>query len=246
MRILITQNRVFDKQKSSNYIYPMPSTTVEDYIKRLYLAEQSLKKDELVGMGEIATSMGVQPGTATSMVKTLVDAGLVRYEPRQGVRLTNGGKKLALYILRSHRLVELFLVEILGYDWSEVHEEAETLEHVVSEKFLAKIDMLLGQPETDPHGDPIPSLGGKVHTKNCIRATELLNEKSYTVSRVSKQEGAFLKVLSEYNIIPGSTITCVENNREKGTVTLRSEKQKELVLSSTVAEHIFMDAPPVS
>jgi DtxR family Mn-dependent transcriptional regulator len=240
---LTSQTKQFDKQKSSNYISTMPSTTVEDYIKRLYLAEQSLKKDELVGMGEIASSMGVQAGTATSMVKTLEEAGLVRYEPRQGVRLTSGGKKLALHILRSHRLIELFLVEILGYDWSEVHDEAEKLEHVVSEKFLSKIDMLMGHPETDPHGDPIPSAGGVLQTKNCLRATQLLNNKSYTVSRVSKQEAAFLKVLSEHDIIPGSTITCIENNIDKGTITLRSEKQKELVLSSSVAEHIFMDAP---
>jgi DtxR family transcriptional regulator, Mn-dependent transcriptional regulator len=238
---LTSQSKPFDKQKSNDYISIMPSTTVEDYIKRLYLAEQSLKKDELVSMGEIASSMGVQAGTATSMVKTLEEAGLLRYEPRQGVRLTGGGKKLALHILRSHRLIELFLVETLGYDWSEVHDEAEKLEHVVSEKFLAKIDALMGHPETDPHGDPIPSLGGVVQNKNCICATQLLNNKSYTVSRVSKQETAFLNVLSEHNIVPGSKVICVENNIEKGTITLRSEKQKELVLSSLVAEHIFMD-----
>src|SRR5438067_4637292 len=106
--------------------------------------------------------MGVVPGTVTTMVKALSDSGLVDYEPRAGLRLTRGGEQLALHVLRRHRLVELFLVKILGLDWSEVHEEAEELEHAISDKVLERIDALLGHPRVDPHGDPIPSAKGQV------------------------------------------------------------------------------------
>src|SRR5436189_1774060 len=140
----------------------MASITVENYLKQLYLEQQN-RSEELVPMGKLASAMGVVPGTATSMVKALADSGLVSYEPRFGAKLTKGGEQLALHVLRRHRLVELFLVKVLGLDWSEVHEEAEELEHAISEKVLEKIDKLLGKPLVDPHGDPIPSAKGKLN-----------------------------------------------------------------------------------
>src|SRR3954465_993061 len=123
----------------------MPTSTVENYLKQLYL-EQQAAPDELVSMGRLAAAMGVVPGTATSMIKALADSGLVFYEPRLGTRLTKGGEQLALRVLRRHRLVELFLVKVLGLDWSEVHDEAEELEHAISEKVLERMDALLGHP----------------------------------------------------------------------------------------------------
>src|SRR5438477_4591329 len=138
----------------------MASITVENYLKQLYLEQQN-SSEELVPMGKLATQMGVVPGTATSMVKALADSGLVDYEPRSGARLTRGGQQLALHVLRRHRLVELFLVKVLGLDWSEVHAEAEELEHAVSDKVLERIDSLLGHPSVDPHGDPIPPAKGR-------------------------------------------------------------------------------------
>src|SRR5438552_8499677 len=134
----------------------MPSMTVEDYLKQLYLEERR-DPDAMVPMGRLAAAMGVVPGTATAMVKALSDAKLVEYEPRGGVRLTGSGQQLALHVLRRHRLVELFLVKVLGLDWSVVHEEADNLEHAISDRVLERIDALLGHPKTDPHGDPIPS-----------------------------------------------------------------------------------------
>src|SRR5215471_11725921 len=134
----------------------MASSTVENYLKQLYL-EQQVTNNRLVSMGRLAALLNVVPGTATSMIKTLADSGLVSYEPRSGVRLTTGGEQLALHVLRRHRLVELFLVKVLGLDWSEVHAEAEELEHAISDKVLEKIDGLLGHPSADPHGDPIPT-----------------------------------------------------------------------------------------
>ena len=139
----------------------MPSSTVENYVKRLYM-EQQRSPERLVPMGRLAAVMGVVPGTVTTMVKALDEERLVHYEPRSGVRLTRSGEKLALHVLRRHRLVELFLVKALGLDWSEVHEEAEVLEHAVSEKVLQRIDDLLGHPTADPHGDPIPDATGTV------------------------------------------------------------------------------------
>src|SRR5437764_4466966 len=137
----------------------MPSSTVENYLKQIYLEQQPLGGD-LVPMGRLATAMAVTPGTATTMIKALAEANLVTYEPRTGVRLTKPGEQLALHVLRRHRLVELFLVKMLGLDWSEVHEEAEHLEHAVSDKVLERMDALLGHPSVDPHGDPIPTAKG--------------------------------------------------------------------------------------
>src|SRR3954468_16904415 len=139
----------------------MPSSTVENYLKTLY-AEQQAAGGDLVPMGALATAMNVAPGTATAMVKTLADAGLVDYEPRGGVKLSSKGEKLALHVLRRHRLVELFLVEVLKLDWSEVDQEAEELEHAISDKVLERMDAVLGRPAVDPHGDPIPSAGLEV------------------------------------------------------------------------------------
>src|SRR5256885_130291 len=152
----------------------MPSPTVENYLKQIYLEQQSAADpDELVPMGRLATAMGVVPGTATSMIKTLADSGLVSYEPRGGAKLTRGGEQLALHVLRRHRLVELFLVRTLGLDWSEVHDEAEELEHAISEKVLQRIDKLLGHPSVDPHGDPIPSAKGKVSEERLAALPEV-------------------------------------------------------------------------
>jgi len=112
----------------------MPSSTVENYLKQIYLEQQPLAGGELVPMGRLAVAMAVTPGTATTMIKALAEANLVTYEPRTGVRLTRPGEQLALHVLRRHRLVELFLVKVLGLEWSEVHDEAEHLEHAVSDK----------------------------------------------------------------------------------------------------------------
>ena len=136
----------------------LPSSTVENYLKAIYHGQTALTDGErLVPMGQVAAALGVAPGTATTMVKTLEKAALVEYEPYSGVRLTSAGETLAGLVLRRHRLVELFLVQVMGMSWAEVHDEAEQLEHVVSERLIERIDRMLGHPTQDPHGDPIPS-----------------------------------------------------------------------------------------
>src|SRR5215211_1769677 len=175
----------------------MPTPTVENYVKQIYLEQQSVDAeggaDALVPMGRLAAAMGVVPGTATTMVKALSDSGLVAYEPREGVRLSRGGEQLALHVLRRHRLVELFLVKVLGLDWSEVHDEAEELEHAISDKVLERMDHLLGRPTADPHGDPIPTAKGKVSEGRYPSLADCPVGRPLRVVRVLDQDPAFLQ-----------------------------------------------------
>src|SRR5438034_2918273 len=141
----------------------LPSSTVENYLKAIYQGQSALSDgDGLVPMGQVASALGVAPGTATTMVKALAESGLADYEPYSGVRLSAAGEKLAGLVLRRHRLVELFLVQVMGMSWAEVHDEAEHLEHVVSERLIDRMDQMLGQPTHDPHGDPIPNPEGAI------------------------------------------------------------------------------------
>src|SRR5919197_2353043 len=141
----------------------LSSQTVENYLKAIFLAQTALdSRDARVPMGQLATALRVAPGTATTMVKALAESGLVRYEPYAGVRLSAAGEKLAALVLRRHRLIELFLVKVMGMSWAEVHDEAEHLEHAVSDRLIERIDERLGRPSGDPHGDPIPDSHGAV------------------------------------------------------------------------------------
>ena len=150
---------------------PLPSSTVENYLKAIYKAQAAQPdRGRLVPMGRLAHALSVVPGTATTMVKALAESGLVDYEPYAGVRLTPAGEKLAALVLRRHRLLELFLVKVLGMSWAEVHDEAERLEHAASDKLIDRIDTMLGRPATDPHGDPIPDSTGpwsSASTRRC-------------------------------------------------------------------------------
>src|SRR6476659_3573605 len=141
----------------------LPSSTVENYLKAIYHGQMSLEPGaRLVPMGQVAGALGVTPGTATTMVEALSESGLAEYEPYAGVRLTTAGEKLAVLVLRRHRLVELFLVQVMGMNWDEVHDEAELLEHVVSERLIERMDEMLGRPTHDPHRDPIPNAEGAI------------------------------------------------------------------------------------
>src|SRR6478672_9102234 len=185
----------------------MPTSTVENYLKQIYLEQQPLPAQDLVPMGKLAAAMAVTPGTATTMIKALADSNLVTYEPRTGVRLTKAGEQLALHVLRRHRLVELFLVKVLALDWSEVHEEAEHLEHAISDKVLEKIDAFLGHPSADPHGDPIPTSKGKVAPQNLQSLAECELAKPVRIARIADQEAAFLQFLHRSGLTPGVSLT---------------------------------------
>ena len=135
----------------------MPSLTVENYVKAIYLIAARGRADVAVATGELAQALDVSPGTVTGMLKTLSEADLATYTPYEGARLSPAGRRLALKVLRRHRLLELFLAQTLEMTWDEVHEEAEHMEHAASDRLVDRIDDYLGHPAVDPHGDPIPA-----------------------------------------------------------------------------------------
>ena len=201
----------------------MPSATVEDYIKHIYLITQQSGSPN-AQMGQVADAVTVVPGTATTMVKALSDAGLVQYAPRVGVQLTVPGRKLALHVLRRHRLIEQFLVEVLGYDWSEVHDEAEQLEHVISDLLLERIDLYLGHPTEDPHGDPIPSAEGKVAPEQVQTLAECPIDSKIFVARIIDQGPDFLNYIAASGLNPGVALQVTSRSSSAETVQIKLER----------------------
>lgn len=218
----------------------MPSSTVENYVKQIYLA-QPRDKDSRLPMGRLARIMAVVPGTATSMVKTLSESGLVDYEPRGGVRLTGGGAKLALHVLRRHRLIEQFLVEKLGLHLSEVHEEAEALEHVISNKVLESIDRALGHPAIDPHGDPIPTASGAVADCAHEQLSDCGADSRVRIARILDQDPAFLEFLDEHGLVPGRQVTVRSNHPQASSVVLEDADSRTVTLGTGAAAKILVD-----
>jgi DtxR family Mn-dependent transcriptional regulator len=195
------------------------SVTTENYLKQIFAASER-SPDEIVGLGELAHALAVTPGTVTTMMKNLSAAGLVEYRPRRGVRLTEEGREEALRVVRRHRLIELFLVETLGLDWADVHDEAEVLEHAMSDRLLERIDELLGHPDRDPHGDPIPDPDGRLPRRVGIPLAEAPAPANYRVARVEHDESAFLGFLQGTGLTPGAEFTLVERTAAAGTLTV--------------------------
>lgn len=218
----------------------MPSVTVENYVKQLYL-EQQRAADDLVSMGRLAAAMGVVPGTVTTMVKGLADSGLVAYEPRGGARLTPAGERLALHVLRRHRLVELLLVRVIGLDWSEVHAEAEVLEHAVSDKVLDRIDALLGHPAVDPHGDPIPTAKGKVDAGPRSSLADCPVGRPLRVARVLDQDPAFLQLVERSGLRPGTAIEVQSRDPAADAVVVCPDGRRAVTLGTAAAAKILVE-----
>jgi DtxR family Mn-dependent transcriptional regulator len=217
----------------------MPSSTVENYLKQIYLMQ--LEAPDLVSMGKLAAAMGVVPGTATSMIKTLADSGLVQYEPRGGVRLTHGGEQLALHVLRRHRLVELFLVKVLELDWSEVHAEAEELEHTISDKVLDRIDAYLGHPSVDPHGDPIPSAKGKVAEVRHASLADCPVDQKFRVARIIDQDPAFLQFVERCGLMPGVPVSVQVRDKLADAIWVRPGERRAITLGTSAAAKILVE-----
>lgn len=185
----------------------LPSSTVENYLKAIHHAQSTLAPDALVPMGQLAQALGVVPGTATAMVKALAESGLVRYEPYAGVRLTSAGDRLAGLVLRRHRLIELFLVQVMGLRWDEVHDEAEQLEHAMSDRLIDRMDEMLGWPAVDPHGDPIPDPQGAVAQRDYLSLATCPVTTPLVVSRIADQDAEFLRFVERSQLKPGTAIT---------------------------------------
>jgi len=222
----------------------LASSTVENYLKAIYAGVARLSHGQrLLPMGQLAAAVGVTPGTATTMVKTLAESGLVRYEPYMGVRLTAAGEKLASRVLRRHRLIELFLVKVLGMNWTDVHDEAERLEHAVSEQLVDRIDAMLGHPLVDPHGDPIPTAEGTMPDAAAIDQVDLLGAPLATplvVTRVLDQDAEFLRYVEDHHLMPGSSIVVEARDPGSDAVRLRSAVGSETTLGTRAASRILV------
>lgn len=216
----------------------MATSTVEDYLKTILLAEEG--PGGFVSMGRIAEDLDVAPGTVTAMGKTLAQSGLVDYVPYSGVQLTEAGRRLALHVLRRHRLVELFLVQILGMSWDEVHQEAEELEHAVSDRLIERMDEMLGFPSVDPHGDPIPDAEGVVAQPDLAGLPGSEVGERLEVRRVGDQSVEFLRLLESLGLVPGSTVELVSVDDVSDTVVLENSEGERVRLGIRAADKIFV------
>lgn len=223
-----------------------PSHTVENYLKAIFQAQMALEgPDALVPMGQLASALGVVPGTATTMVKALADSGLARYEPYAGVRLTPAGEKLAALVLRRHRLIELFLVKVMGMSWTEVHDEAEQLEHAASDRLIDRIDEMLGRPATDPHGDPIPDQEGTVARTAYDSLLTCPLDSAVTISRVSDQDREFLEFAERHDLRPGDVVRVEERNAAGDSVRLRARNDRAVTIGTRAASKVLVRAAKI-
>lgn len=214
------------------------SQAVEDYLKTIYTLESEGKGATTT---KIAEAMEVSSASATNMLKRLAKMGLVDYQSYKGARLTKTGTKMALEIIRHHRLLELYLLEVMGYSWDEVHEEAEKLEHHISERFEDKIAHLLDDPTHDPHGDPIPTKEGLMPEMEIDALIEAEPEREYIISRVKDQDPELLRYLEKIGLLPGTRIVVKEKAPFKGPITLLIENEEQ-VIGNDVARNIFITA----
>ncbi len=220
----------------------MPTSTVEDYLKQILLEEQA-GSGPPVPPGRIAAALSVAPGTVTAMLKTLAASGLVRYEPYSGAELTAAGRELALHVLRRHRLIELFLVQVLGIDWSEVHAEAEQLEHAVSDLLIERMDEMLGHPAVDPHGDPIPTSAGDLARPQLPSLARCATGEPLRVARVLDQDPEFLQLVEREGLKPGRRVEVLSRDRAADTVVVKRGEGDLLSLGFRAASKIEVERP---
>ena len=224
----------------------LPSSTVENYLKAIYQGQSTLSGAErLVPMGQVAAALGVTPGTATTMVKALAESGLAEYEPYTGVRLTRAGEKLAGLVLRRHRLVELFLVQVMGMSWAEVHDEAEQLEHVVSERLIERIDRMLGHPTHDPHGDPIPNPEGTITPRDLDTLLTCPIGERLRVTRIADQDPSFLRFIESNDLKPGQPIEVEMRDAAADAVKLRARNDRAITIGTRAASKLLVEREEV-
>ncbi len=214
----------------------MHSSAIEDYLKAIYEIQCT---DGQVGTTALAERLNVAPASATGMIKKLAELKLVIHERYQGVRLTKAGQKIALEVLRHHRLVERFLAEALGVPWDRVHEEAHRIEHVLSDDLEERMDEVLGHPTTDPHGSPIPHADGTIAPSSDVRLAQLQAGQAAIVAEVDDHDAALLRYLGELGLYPETRVTVVDKGPLDDVLTLRIGKAQHVVSHAT-ASRIFV------
>lgn len=216
----------------------MPSPSVEDYIKAIYKAHADSGS---VATQELAERLHVSAPAVSKMMRKLSALKLITHAPYQGVKLTRAGEKLALEIIRHHRLIELYLVQAMGFSWDSVHEEAERLEHHISEEFEDKIDELLGHPTACPHGDPIPTRAGTIAPTSNHPLAQQRSPARLIVRRVSDEDAELLRHLQSLGVTPGTAIELLTQEPFEGPLVLKVGG-KRVRLTPQAAKEVFVDA----
>lgn len=216
----------------------MNSFTEENYIKAIYMLQEIGESN--ISTNAIAERMSTKAATVTDMLKKLSDKKLINYEKYRGVSLTSKGEKVALNIIRKHRLWEMFLVEKLEFGWDEVHEVAEQMEHIQSEKLVAQIDKFLNYPKVDPHGDPIPDSNGKLQVQKSTLLSSHKKNTSCMMTGVVDHSSAFLKYLEKAGLTLGSEVKIKQVNEFDRSLTITVNKGKEIFISNEVAKNILV------
>jgi DtxR family transcriptional regulator, Mn-dependent transcriptional regulator len=212
------------------------SSSVGDYIKAIW---------DLGGVGsastkDVAARLLVSPASVSNMFVRLQEMGLAEYERYQGASLTERGRVEALRLVRRHRLIETFLLEHLGYDWQEVHEEAERLEHAVSDGFTERLAELLGHPDHDPHGDPIPSAEGTMEVDDSFTLSRASAGRRLRIAKVRDEDAAMLDYFGDRNLVPGRWLTIREVRAIDGVVIVEDEDAEVYALGEPLARAIFV------
>jgi DtxR family transcriptional regulator, Mn-dependent transcriptional regulator len=212
------------------------SSSVGDYIKAIW---------DLGGVGsastkDVADRLLVSPASVSNMFVRLQEMGLVKYERYQGASLTERGRVEALRLIRRHRLIETFLLEHLGYDWQEVHDEAERLEHAVSDGFTERLAAFLGHPDHDPHGGPIPSPEGIMEADDTFPLSQAVAGKMLRISEVRDEDAQMLDYLGDRNLVPGRLVTVREVRDLDGVVIVEDEEAEVYALGEPLARYMFV------
>lgn len=216
----------------------MLSYTEENYLKAIYHLSEGGQKPVMTN--EIADAMKTKPASVTDMVKKLSAKKLVGYEKYYGVTLTKQGKADALSIIRKHRLWETFLVEKLNFNWDQVHDVAEQLEHIQSPLLIEKLDEFLGHPVADPHGHPIPDRNGKIHMPQQVPLGEITEKKTATVRAVKRGSPSFLQYLSKIGVYIGAHVSILERADFDGSVEILIDKKKKAFISKEASQNILV------
>jgi len=216
----------------------MTTTTEENYLKAIY--HLSTGRSEAVLTSEIAQMMSTTAASVTDMIKRLSEKNLITYERYKGVRITRKGEKLALSIIRRHRLWEVFLTDILKFQWDEVHEMAEELEHVSSDELVTRLDAYLGYPRFDPHGDPIPDANGKLQASGQHQMVNCEPNRKYIISGVNDHSTAFLQFMSKKGLTPGVRFLILEIDNYDKSMFLLLDDGKTTYLSHDISKNILV------
>jgi DtxR family transcriptional regulator, Mn-dependent transcriptional regulator len=213
------------------------SSSKENYLKAIYHLQE---EDGSVSTNALAKELDTRAASVTDMLKKLKTQKLLLYEKYQGFRLSPDGRKLAVQIIRKHRLWECFLVDKLNFGWEEVHEIAEELEHITSKKLIDRLDEFLGFPKSDPHGDPIPDINGKMTPKKMVSLLELPVNVSGIVSNITDQSTEMLDLLTHKGISLGTKLEIKKRFSFDNSLEIRIKNAGPITISDTVAKNVFV------